>query len=288
MKRALVLGGGGAVGIAWESGLAVGLREGGVELREADVIVGTSAGSIVGARLAAGQDVAGRPPGGNLTLPSAPGGPDLARVREVFALWSEARTPEALDAARRRAIAKLAQQARTATVDAWVAGSAGPLAIDDWPERDLRLVAVDAQDGARRIFTRESGAPVGRAIAASCAVPGLFPVVDIDGRNYIDGGVYSGTSADVVADAALDVVLVIAPMSARSISFGAVCEQLLEREVAVLRAAGAHVCVVLPDDDDLRAFGNDLLDPSHFEAARVRGAERGRALARAEAALWRA
>ena len=79
MKRALVLGGGGPIGIAWHCGLAIGLREEGIELRDADIIVGTSAGSLVGTRLAAGQDLAEPTPGAQpLGLPFAEGGPDTA------------------------------------------------------------------------------------------------------------------------------------------------------------------------------------------------------------------
>jgi len=167
-----------------------------------------------------------------------------------------------------------------------VEGTSRPLGLEGWPETPLTVVGVDVATGERVAFHRETGVPVELAIAASCSVPGLFPPVPIGDKRYIDGGLASGTSADLVDAGAGDRVLVIAPMCESSIGFGACAERCLEREVAALRAAGAQVEVVLPDAIDLEAFGGNLMEPSRFQAARDRGIERGRSLASAEVAFW--
>lgn len=287
MRRALVLGGGGPIGIAWETGLVGGLRSEGVDLCRADVVVGTSAGSVVGARVAAGHDLAADPlGGGRLGMPRPTGGFDRDRMREIFAIWNEATSPEAMDGARRRRIGALARDARTAPLDAWIAASGGATGVADWPARALVLVAIDTASGERCALDAASGAPLARAVAASCAVPGMFPVVPIGARAFMDGGVGSATNADLVLAHAPDAVLVVAPMCDRTVPAGTCAERCVEREARALEAAGARVAVVLPDADDARAFGPDLLNPMRVGSALARGVERGRALAAALAPLW--
>lgn len=288
MKRALVLGGGGVIGVAWETGLVSGLAEGGVDLRRADLIVGTSAGSMVGTRLAAGQDLSAPHPPGGSGAPARPrvadGGPDVEKLGQIFKLWSEAET---MTEERSAEIGALALAARTAPEDDWVAQTGGAVGVDDWPAVALRLTAVDAVSGAFEVHSRESGAPLDRAIASSCAVPGLFPPVSIAGRRYMDGGVRSGTSADLALDCEPDVAVVIAPICARTASFGPLAERSMWDEVGQLEAAGSRVCAVIPGDAEIEAFGPNLMDAGRAAAAREAGHARGLALARAEAALWK-
>ena len=292
MKRALVLGGGGPIGIAWHCGLAIGLREEGVELRDADTIVGTSAGSLVGTRLAAGQDLAEPAPGAQpLGLPFAEGGPDTEKLGAIYQLWNDAKQPSQMDAERRRAIGALAREARTCDLDVWIEATGGSVGVQDWPaasDCDLRIVGIDIERGERVCFDRNSGVPLHRAIAASCCVPGMFPPVEIDGASYIDGGVGTGTSADFASDSSgtPDVVLAIAPMCDRTIEVGTCAERALEDEAADLRASGAAVCVVLPDEADVEAFGPNLMDPSRAAVVIERGIERGRELAHAQGSIW--
>ena len=289
LKRAIVLGGGGVIGVAWETGLISGLAEGGVDVRQADVIVGTSAGSIVGTRIAGGQDVS--QPAPNAALGDAPvrvppvpeGGPDMAALGKVFGLWtSAAEMTQPLCAE----IGGLAAAARTADEETWVAATGGSTGVANWPALDLRITAVDVESGAFEVHTRDSGAPLDRAVASSCAVPGMFPPITIGGRRYMDGGVRSGTSADVLIDVEPDVALVIAPLCKATASFGALCERSMNDEVAQLRAAGARVCSVLPGDAEVAAFGGNLMDASKANAARQAGHTRGLVLAQNEAAIW--
>jgi NTE family protein len=291
MRRGLVLGGGGPVGIAWESGLARGLAEGGVDLRLADRIVGTSAGSVVGTRIAAGQDPqtlqatpqGGTRGGGFLPADLASGGtPDLETLAQVFATWlaSNEMTPE-----RCAEIGTLARKARTIAEDAFVALISASHGQREWPER-LAVTAVDVESGAFASHDATSGVSLQRAVAASCAVPGLFPTVEIGGRRYMDGGVRSGTSADLLLGGAFEHALVVSPLCKAQGRLGVLGEQLMWAEVARLRAAGIAVCAVLPESEELAAFGGNLMNAGAAPAAFEAGHKRGLALASGEAAAW--
>ena len=134
------------------------------------------------------------------------------------------------------------------------------LPVREWPDRTLRVTAVDVATGEFRTFDRDAGVPLVRAVAASCAVPGVWPPVTIDGRRYMDGGIRSGANADLAAG--YDRVVVLAPLP-RGFGTGAA------RQVEALRAA-ARVELVSPDADALKAFGRNVLDPARrADAARA-------------------
>lgn len=282
--RALVLGGGGVVGVAWETGLVAGLLEGGIDVREADLVVGTSAGSMVGTRIAAGQDLRVAPSReGPNEIPLPAGGPDMETLGKIFEVWSQA--PEMTEALCRE-IGTLARIAKTPDLAPWVAATGGSLGVDDWPDTDLRVTAVDVDTGRFEVHSAKSGAPLKEAVASSCTVPGMFPPVPIDGRHYMDGGVRSGTNADVILDAKPGAALVIAPICSATAAIGAVAERALHDEVAQLRAAGTRVCTILPDEADARTFGGNLMDASRAEACQEAGRQRGLRMATGEAQLW--
>jgi len=287
VRRALVLGGGGPIGIAWETALATQLRELGVELRDADCVVGTSAGSLVGTRIAAGHDVAIEPEGGGrLGMPRPEGGFDRERLREIFAIWNEVGDPDALGAARRREIGALARRARTAPLEDWIAASGQAIGVPDWPERALCIAAIDVDRGDRVVFDRASGVPLAHAIAASCAVPGLFPLVPIGESAYMDGGVGSTTNADAALAHAPDVVLIVAPACDPTRTAGACAARFVEREAAQIEAAGVRCLAVLPTAADVAAFGPDLMNPLRIGRALERGRARAREIANELRAIW--
>jgi NTE family protein len=279
------------VGIAWESGLARGLAEGGIDLRLADRIVGTSAGSVVGTRIAAGQDPqtlqatpqGGTGGGGFLPADLASGGtPDLETLGKVFATWlaSNEMTPE-----RCAEIGTLARKARTISEDAFVALISASHGQREWPER-LVVTAVDVESGAFTSHDATSGVPLQRAVAASCAVPGLFPTVEIGAHRYMDGGVRSGTSADLLLGSPPEHAIVVSPLCKAQGRLGVLGEHLMWGEVARLRAAGTAVCAVLPESEELAAFGGNLMNAGAAPAAFEAGYKRGLALASGEAAAW--
>ncbi len=250
-SRAVVLGGGGVAGVAWEIGLLAGLVAEGVDLTGADAVVGTSAGSVVGAELAAGLD-----PAQLYTAQLAdPGSEIAARVAwSTLLRWGWA-TAETVPEAARRAVIE------------------SRLPVREWPDRRLLITAVDAESGEFMVFDRDSGVGLIDAIGASCAVPGVWPPVTIDGHRYIDGGVRSAANVDLAAG--YDRVVVIAPLPG-----GAGPVPSVVRQAAAL---DGRVAVVTPDRDAKRAFGRNVLDP----ARRAPAARAGRAQAAAEAARVR-
>ncbi|MEU9125821.1 patatin-like phospholipase family protein [Streptomyces sp. NPDC048506] len=251
--RALVLGPGGHVGTAWMAGLAYGLRRDGVELGEADLIVGTSAGAIIGALLATGQHsgrlaTSTRQPAHRLKT-------DPERTDAVFAVLGD-RSLEPGEA--RRRVGRLALDSTDPEAEeALITGRAALIRTDAWPERRLLITAVDATTGEPVVWDRDSGVPLVHAVAASSAFPGAAPPVAIGGRRYMDGALRSGTNADLAAGART--LVVVEPMA-----------HLFPREPLnqQLAAVGADTVVTIgPDPASVRAFGSDLGDLAAWEPA---------------------
>ena len=266
-RTALVLGGGGITGIAWEIGVLAGLAEAGVDLTGADLVVGTSAGSVVGAQLTSGADLETlfarqlQPPAGEKAA-------RMTRAALARYGWAVLRSRGRDVEFRRRvgALALAAEQAGlTPTEQERLDVIGSRLVSRDWPDRDLRITAVDAQTGEFRVFDRTSGVPLLQAVAASCAVPGVYPPVTVDGRRYVDGGMRSAANADLAEGC--DRVVVLAPIP-RGIG-------PLSSVDAQVTGMVARVAVVSPDEASRRAIGRNVLDP----AARAGSARAGRAQA---------
>ena len=291
-KRALVLGGGGPVGIAWEAGLLAGLAQDGVSLADADFILGTSAGSFVGAQLAMGRKPqeltaailaeADRP------RPAQAGGggaaPDLSPLMHM--MW-EARQGVREPADVRRDIGAFALAAKTMDEAAFIASfgrTFAALGDEVWPSPAFACTAVDALTGDFRLWDAASGAGLTRAVASSCSVPGIFPPITIKGRRYIDGGMRSGTNADLAKGH--DLTVVIALSLGGETQMGRATQAQLDDEVAMLRDAGGQVEVIAPDADSQSAFGPNLMDPAHRPAAARAGLAQGARIAAAIAAFW--
>jgi NTE family protein len=288
----LVLGAGGVVGHAYHAGVLEGLCAAtGWDPRDAEVIVGTSAGSVVGALLRAGcsaGDLAARSTG----APLSPEGAALVARSEPAGVAS--RVPSRPPG--RRGLPRMASPAllaRAALRPFWmnrpgvmlagalpaglvptelVAAGFRPLFGADWPDRDLWLTAVRLRDGRRVVFGRD-GAPrahVADAVAASCAIPSFFAPVTIGGVSYVDGGAHSPTNADLLADRKLDLVIVSSPMSVvgnrlrPSLDLPArrLCQFYLGQEAARIRRRGVPVLTFQPTGDDLKAMGMNAMDPA--------------------------
>ncbi|HZH22455.1 MAG TPA: patatin-like phospholipase family protein [Geodermatophilus sp.] len=266
-RTALVLGGGGITGIAWEIGVLTGLAEAGVDLTGADLVVGTSAGSVVGAQLTSGADLEAlfarqlEPPTGERAA-------RMTRAALARYGWAVLRSRGDDVVFRRRvgALALAAEQAGlTPTEQERLDVIGSRLVSRAWPDRDLRITTVDAQTGEFRVLDRTSGVPLLQAVAASCAVPGVYPPVTIDGRRYVDGGMRSAANADLAEGC--DRVVVLAPIP-RGIG-------PLASVDAQVTGMVARVAVVSPDEASRRAIGRNVLDP----AARAGSARAGRAQA---------
>lgn len=280
--RALVLGGGGVIGVAWETGVVLGLEEAGFDPRGVDAVVGTSAGAIVGAQIAAGRLPQGAPnPNAprNATSdpPIDPTKLDPQALSKIFVQWAAMQHTTPAEAA---AIGAIARGLLRAGESKWVSSIAQSVGVDDWPERPLWIAAVDTESGERRAFTRNDGAELARAIAASSAVPGLFPSVEIQGRLYMDGQVHSSTNADVLLGHPPDQVLIAMPTNGHTArGIGRHADRMLEREIEQLRQAGVEVQLKTPSAEQAKTLGGNLMDPTHIPEAYQFGLETGRAWA---------
>ena len=296
---ALVLGGGGAGGNAWEIGVIAGLAEAGLDMTEvADLVVGTSAGATAAAQVRSGIPVAellasvlsppmqpvGQNPQRPPSLPmatvfermraigaAATSGVDLQRAMGAFGLESDATIGSG--AAQRRA-----------TV-------AARLPSPRWPDRPMIVVALDAHTGELTAFDRDSDVDLVDAVTASTALPGLVPTVSINGSRYIDGGVRSSENADLASGYAN--VVVLSPLGGRSrtppepgTDPAGQFEGLrrfpgaaLESQVEALRKQGSYVAVITPDADSRAAMGTNQMDP----ATRIPSASAGFAQGKQEA-----
>ena len=271
-SRALVLGGGGATGIGWLGGLIYGLRDLGIDLRNATTVFGTSAGSVTGThlRLDTPVDIAyarlnGREP---LKLGRLGVGDAERFVRGAF---SGQRNHG------RAIIGRAALKARTSTEDEFVSVVAKGLEGLDWPAERLVITTVDAVTGELTLFTNDSGVPLDRAVAASCAVPGVFPAVKIQGRHYVDGGVRSAANVDLAIGH--DAVLVLAPIP---LAF-----RRYDRPGTQARRLGDGRALVIAPDRRARALiGFNPLDMSKAPIAITAGREQAERVAAKVADLW--
>lgn len=289
-SRGLVLGGGGVLGAAWMVGALSALEEvHGLDVRDSDVIVGTSAGSIIGALLAAGVSVSQlvAHQRGEQVKEGPLAGYSFDYERAVT---NRPGRPKMLaPASAKMIVAGLSGVGRmppTAVMSGFLPAGSASLArvghlidaitpMDEWsPHPNFWAVAMDYESGRRVPFGKptEPVAPLSKAVMASCAIPGWFEPVEINGRLYVDGGTWSATSADLLEPMALDEVFVVAPMVSfhldrpRSVLTklerrwrGRVTKRCL-REVERLRAGGADVTVIGPGPEDLEAIGANLMD----------------------------
>ena len=325
-RRALVLGGGGSTGNAWLIGVVAGLADAGLDVTDADLVVGTSAGATAAAQLtgadpadllaAALAPVPARPaahpgaaPGPTPGATSGPAPAATAPAPTPGAATPGAATPGA-DArgATAAVVAHLARQAavvaaaadpadlrrrigalaleRAAAGDAsaparWRATVASRLPQSGWPDRDVRLTAVDARTGEPVVLDRSSGVDLVDAVAASCSSGPAYPVGD---AWYVDGGYRRNENADLAAGC--DRVLVLSPFGGRSLTPPAWRMQLAA-QVEELRAAGSRVVVVGPQESAAHLFGERAMEAALRPLAARAGAEQGRSLAGGLAALWR-
>jgi NTE family protein len=299
---ALVLGGGGAAGNAWEIGIIAGLAEAGLDMTEAaDLVVGTSSGATAAAQVRSGMPAAellasvlsppAQPTGQNRERPpslpmatvfermraigaAATSAADLQRAMGVFGLESDS------------ALGPAAGQQRRAMV-------AARLPRPEWPDRPMIVVAVDAHTGELAAFDRDSGVDLVDAVTASTALPGMAPTHSINGTHYINGGVRSAENADLASGYAN--VVVLSPFGGRSqtppergADTAGQFEGLrrppewgvdLASQVEGLRKQGSRVEVITPDADSRAAMGTNQMDP----ATRIPAARAGFAQGKQEA-----
>jgi NTE family protein len=281
----LVLGGGGSAGNAWEIGVVAGLLDSGVDVTEADLVVGTSAGSTVAVQIMSA------PPAGLFTAmveapvppavgraPTAPVTDHLERTGRIIAAAADA-----ADMRHRMGAAALELDAGadSARRSRWRATVAGRLPTEQWPDRALLITAVDAHTGEAVVFDRRSGVDVVDAVAASTSSGAAYRIGE---HAYIDGGYRRNENADLAARH--ERVLVLSPFGGRSrhpVEWG----MQLAAQVDELRAGGSRVEIIVPDGGADNAFGVNAMDPSLRAPAARAGYELGRARAQHLRPFWR-
>jgi NTE family protein len=291
---ALVLGGGGAAGNAWEIGVIAGLAEAGLDMTEAaDLVIGTSSGATAAAQVRSGIPAAKLfasvlsppvPVGQNQERPpSLPMATVFERMRAISAAATSAvdlqRAMGAFGLESDSILEPGAEQRRAMV--------AARLPCHEWPDRPMIVVAMNAHTGELAAFDRDSGVDLVDAVTASTALPGSTPTHSINGTRYINGGVRSSENADLASGYAN--VVVLSPFGGRS---GPLPEGQFEglrrqpewgtdlaSQVEALRKQGSHVEVITPDSDSRGAMGTNQMDP----ATRIPSARAGFAQGKQEA-----
>ncbi|HEX4187764.1 MAG TPA: patatin-like phospholipase family protein [Solirubrobacteraceae bacterium] len=296
----LVLGGGGILGEAWMSAVLAGFEEAGrLSVRECNCFVGTSAGSIVAASLAAGLA-----PGSRLGVAAAavletreeePGRRGAA-LRQVFGAAADFAGAAAAPLAslafattagggamiRRTLLRRVSPGRRSLAELGRMVEQTGVR----WDGR-LRIVAVELETGRRVVFGAP-GAPevsVAAAVQASCAIPGVFRPVSAAGRSYVDGGAWSPTNLDIARVQRGDRVLCLNPTGSLRPAkgslvgaIGPVSRGIAATEALVLRDRGASVTAINPDAASSAAMGVNLMNPTRRDGVIEAGLAQGRRL----------
>lgn len=277
-RRAVVIAGGGYVASSWATGLVTGMAEAGVDVRDADTLIGTSSGARVALQLASGdplEEVFERQVGAGAHVGRGSAPVDWDRIRSEVARAKEL-GGERAEILRR--IGKLALELggadRRALVERQLAGA-------DWPDRPVQMIALNAETGVRRAFDRASGIALADALAATTAFFGAAPVW-FEGQPYIDGGYHSGDNVDMAAghDRVLLLTIEAPPWALRLVS--------LEDGLGELRATGAEVEVILPDEEAKEAIAaaGSPMDPAVFEPVTRAGRAQGRRVVEERGTDW--
>ena len=292
-ERALVLGGGGSTGNAWLIGVIAGLFDAGLDVTEADLVIGTSAGSTAAAQItsatptellaailaAAPQQRTGPVGSDRGSVPIRPAADHMERTSKIIAA-----AEDAADMRRRLGAAALDMDAASdgSGQTQWRATVAARLPSQRWPQRMVLITAVDAHTGEPVVFDRHSGVDLVDAVAASCASGFAYRIGD---NRYIDGGYRSNAeNADLAAGYAR--VLVLSPFGGRTrtpVDWG----MHLAAQVDELRARGSRVETIFPDSDSEHMFGANAMDLSLRPPAARAGYNQGRALAEQLTEFWR-
>ncbi len=308
MRIGLVLGGGGLTGGAFHAGVLQALAQGvGWDARRSEIIVGTSAGSITATSLRVGFEPAdlyrrqigqSLSPAGQMLLARAAssrrssnadaavgsGGADAGNTRRSL----RPAAPELFKTlARRRSLPGLGSLAAAALPEgiestASIERGMDALSSGRWPQPRPWITAVRLDDGQLTIFGRDAegahsdsriGPTIGEAVAASCAIPGYFTPVTINGQRYVDGGMASICNADVLAGERLDAVIISAPMAIHASRRLPVDKPVrrtlrrqLDKEIDALRAAGTQVIAFAPTEHDVEVMGTNPMSPGREPA----------------------
>jgi NTE family protein len=277
----LVLGAGGTAGLAFHAGTLLALSTDlGWDAREADIVVGSSAGAVAGSLLRAGFDADDLGAWSASVSPRAGAEVRRAALDEMEATGLRWRSPSLASAMPDpRSLARAAIRGFRPTTAALALLPQGVLdhrasmaglerLLPSWPEEPLWIAAVRRSDGRRVVFGRDQQADITQAVAASCAIPGLFRPVRIGDHDFVDGAAHSPTNADLLVGASVDLAIILSPMSRQGGNLprspADLARLALARQLAherrQLERAGIKVAVFAPDEATVNAIGVNALD----------------------------
>jgi NTE family protein len=281
----LVLGGGGPTGRAYELGVLKGLRDAGVDLTNAELIVGTSAGAVLGTQIRAGMGLDGlydalpEGPSAQATASNDPGF-DLAYMQQTVQMINGATevTPDLRIAVGKRAVAAPKAQSEDAHLR-FISTDLGGV-VHAWPVQPLRIAAGDLSDGTIRFFDRSQEVPIERTLAATTAVPGRVAPITIGDRSYMDGFVGGpcpgGCWPNLDGAAGYVVIVVVTTGSGPQMT----------SQIEQLRSQGTKVVVIAPDASAASARGQDPFDLRHARPAAAAGLQQARTVATEVSGAW--
>lgn len=282
-NNTLVLGGGGVTGIAWMTGLLHGLEIQGLDLKKFDRIIGTSAGATVAAQISTNcpleylylHQVNPEQQVKEIT-------PSINLIKIIFK-FTPAFFARKNPIIFRQRIGKAALRSNTVSTEVRRQVILDRMPKHDWPDIQLDIMAVNAISGEIANFTKHSKVNFVDAVAASCAVPGIWPAVKINSEYYYDGGIRSGENADFAKGA--NHVLVISPSGLDGMSFPG---SSLRAEIDLLEQTGSNVTLISPDSHSKNEMGKNTLDPSKRSVAAKAGKLQGSTFTQAAiSSLWR-
>ncbi|MEU6450475.1 patatin-like phospholipase family protein [Streptomyces sp. NPDC046979] len=275
-NTALVLGGGGLTAYGWQVGVLAGLADAGVHLGDADVLAGTSAGSLLALDLAKGST-----PSALYTEQINRDRPmidvDFTLSMTVRYLWASLRSRDQDKTLEH--LSRLALSVRDVPESAVLEAIGPHIPVPDWPEREVRLFAVDALTGTPTAFTAADGVDLPHAMAATCALPPLFPPITIGKARWMDGGVRSTTNADLLTDCARVVVLAPIPKAAGATPSA-------QSHIRTLTTHGTRATLLTPDRAARRAFGRNPLNAARIPGSAREGRRQGREYAETVREVW--
>jgi NTE family protein len=280
-SNTLVLGGGGLAGLGWFAGLFLGMSEHGVDLRDADQIIGSSAGSATAVQLRSTQTLESlyaRQIDPELISDESP--PSFEAIAKLMVAFPKLQAiTDHTD--RMQAMGQMALAAETVAPDIRREMIVNRLSVHEWPVAPITITAVDITSGELVVFNATSGVSLVDAVCASCAVPGVWPVVEIGRQRYMDGGVFSVDNAHLAVGAQR--VIIASPFGTVSPSSDG---YTLNDAVASLEASGSKVLVIEPDSASRAAMGANPLDPEVRKPSAESGLAQGRSLAEGVGRFW--
>jgi len=285
VRRALVLGGGGPTGRAFELGLLKGLRDAGIDLTQADLVVGTSAGAVLGSQIRAGESV-DTLYAALLADPNSPSvahgdpGYDPAYFQQTVQLINGA--PEVTPALRIEVGKRALAAAKALSEDTqlrFIETDLGGL-VHEWPGQPLKVAAGDVADGTMRFFDSTQGVPIEQALAASTAAPGRVAPIAIGDRRYMDGFVGGPCPGGCWPnlDGAAGYGLIVA------VTLGSGPQ--LTQQIELLRSRGSRVVIISPDAESAAARGTDPFDLSRLAPTAAAGLRQAGTVATEVRSIW--